>query len=177
MQSSRLIINVVNIVIFDLCVCIVNMHVLTMIRAGDTENTFGVQEFSSFFFFLILEGQYERQETPIIVSSFFSGDLIIDTRDSFFLLTHFKAIACTVTLGDCSGPAKTRPALTYNALRGNISADPQRERPWLRNTETQIPRRVRLSLSLSIFVFFSPSYCSHLSYQSFFTHKIRQLVD
>lgn len=49
---------------------------------------------------------------------------------------------------------KTRPALTYSALRGNISADPQRERPWLRNTETQIPRRVRLSLSLSIFIFF-----------------------
>lgn len=51
MQSFQLII-VVNIVIVNTSLCVKLIYVLTMIRAGDAENMFDVQE----FFFLILEG-------------------------------------------------------------------------------------------------------------------------
>lgn len=111
----------------------------------------------------------------IIVTLLLFGDWYRYSRFFFFSSHMFQNYRLHCDLGwlqrTCN---KTRPALTYSALRGNISADPQRERPWLRNTETQIPRRVRLSLSLSIFIFFL--FIAVISPIKVFSHRIFQLT-
>lgn len=100
MQSFQLIINVVNIVIIDLCTADIRAYHDPNGRCRKYVRCTRI-----FFFFNVRGLIRQIGDTSHRVVSLLQR-LIIDTRDSFFLFTYFKTIACIVTLGDCSGPVK-----------------------------------------------------------------------